>query len=451
MKPPASPAAAPNANRLVSLFAALFGAFLGLTLLKFGNPPIMEKFVNPPADVAEFVLGFPWPIGWGYGLLALVSLAGVFAARWQYPAPRWLTALPLVWLAWQLLAASQSIAPELSWPTIVHFVACVVCFYLGLFALRRSPHLGALWPGLLCGYCLVLAAGWEQRFGGLEATRRYVAAYQDLATLPAEYVKKITSNRIFATLFYPNSLAGALLLLLPPGLAGLWQARERLTAGARLFLMGVVALGSLACLFWSGSKGGWLLMLLLGLLALLRLPLSRALRISIISVVLLAGVAGFVFKYAGFFRKGAPSVSARFDYYRAAVQTAGAHPVFGTGPGTFAKPYQQIKRPESEMARMVHNDYLEQASDSGIPGFLVYSVFIAGALVVSARRLRLFSTGATATADGWLTFSVWLGVLGWALQGLMEFGLYLPALAWPAFVFLGWLLGRGGWEGGRTR
>jgi hypothetical protein len=25
----------------------------------------------------------------------------------------------------------------------------------------------------------------------------------------------------------------------------------------------------------------------------------------------------------------------------------------------------------------------------------------------------------------------------------MEFGLYIPAVAWPAFTFMGWLLGQG--------
>jgi len=31
--------------------------------------------------------------------------------------------------------------------------------------------------------------------------------------------------------------------------------------------------------------------------------------------------------------------------------------------------------------------------------------------------------------------------LGWALQSLLEFGLYIPALAWSAFALLGWLVG----------
>jgi len=36
-----------------------------------------------------------------------------------------------------------------------------------------------------------------------------------------------------------------------------------------------------------------------------------------------------------------------------------------------------------------------------------------------------------------LWFSLWLGALGFSLQSLMEFSLYIPALAWTAFAFLG--------------
>ena len=191
-----------------------------------------------------------------------------------------------------------------------------------------------------------------------------------------EYLKKISSNRIFATLFYPNALAGALLLLLPVTLAALWQLRTLLTPAARWFLMAMAGAAGLGCLYWSGSKGGWLLMLLVGLVALLRVPFSLRLKVALVTGVLLVGLAGFFWKHAAFFQKGATSVSARFDYWRAAAQTAKDNPIFGTGPGTFAIAYQKIKRPESEMARLVHNDYLEQASDSGVPGLLAYTLFI---------------------------------------------------------------------------
>jgi O-antigen ligase len=295
----------------------------------------------------------------------------------------------------------------------------------------------------------VVQAGWDQHFGGLQATRRYfyMYFYQQMSEMPPEYLKRISSSRIFATLFYPNALAGLLILVLPGALGLIWGARRRLTPPARGLLLALVAAPALACLFWSGSKGGWLLMLLLGLLVLVRLPFSRNLKIALVAAVLAAGLAGFFWKYSSFFKKGATSVSARFDYWHAAVETAKDHPLFGTGPGTFAIPYAKIKTPESEMARLVHNDYLEQASDSGLVGFAVYAVFIAGALVWVCQR-GIWTATPSGSSDseaawpgGWLRFTVWLGVLGWSLQGLFEFGLYIPALAWPAFTLLGWLLG----------
>ena len=180
-------------------------------------------------------------------------------------------------------------------------------------------------------------------------------------------------------------------------------------------------------------------MLLLGLITLMQLK-SRAIhKVGLVGVVLVIGLSVFFWKYSGFFRKGATSVSARFDYWQAALKTTRDHPFFGTGPGTFAIPYQKLKRPESEMSRMVHNDYLEQASDSGIPACVVYVVFIVGALVWSFPGLPVHQIGADASR-AWILFSVWLGVLGWCLQGFLEFGLYIPGLGWIAMTLLGWLL-----------
>ncbi len=434
----------------VRIFPGLFGAFFGLALLKFGNPPILEKWVEHPANGYEFLLDSPWPIAWAYALLALISLAGLlaFALRRASPlaAPRWLVVLPLAWLAWQVAATFHSLSPELSGPTLKHFFACTACFYLGLFCLGRFERLGAFCAGIIAGFVLVLAVGWQQHFGGLEATRQFFfrEIYPRLREVTPEYLKKMSSNRVFSTLFYPNALAGALLLFLPFILTAIAQARRRLTLSARGFLLAVVAVGAGGCLYWSGSKGGWLLVLLVGLLALLRLGFRRRLKIALVASVLALGLAGFGFIYASFFEKGATSVSARFDYWSAALRIAVAHPVAGTGPGTFMIPYREIKRPESEMTRMVHNDYLEQASDSGWLGCLAYTAFIVLGLGYSARTALAQArprSGALAGGD-WSLFSLWLGVFGWAAQSLLEFGLYLPALAWPAFAFLGFLLSR---------
>lgn len=417
---------------LPRVFAGFFGLVLGLTIMKFGNPIILEKMIEWPTNIYEWIFN-SWPVVIAHWLLVGVTVLGLFVATWKTEAPRIVVVLPVVWLVWQFIAATQSVSPQLSDATLIHFATCVICFYLGLFALGRVKLLGLFWAGLMLGLFVALASGFEQHFGGLaEARKMFYADNPDLTNVPKSMILKIESNRIFGTLFYPNALAGVILMLLPMTLVVLWSLKERFTAGARLFLVTVAGGAALACLFWSGSKGGWLLFLIIGLVAVLFMPFKRQLKVLLIACVLVLGLAGFFAKYMGFFKKGAPSVMARGDYWRAAVQTTRERPVFGTGPGTFAIPYARLKKPESEMARLTHNDYLQQASDSGVPGFLAYAAMIVGSLWVSFRRVGL--------RESWLKLAVWLGVLAWAMQSFVEFGLYVPALAWPAFALMGWLL-----------
>ncbi len=434
MLPPRKSTEGLGREAVARLFAVLFGALLGLALVKFGNPVILSSLLDWPGGVWEWLF-FAWPLEIGYALLAAVTLVGLFCVRWRSLKLNWLAVMPLIWFGWQLVSATQSVAPRLTHPTLAHFATCVVCYYLGCLGLSRVRRLDGFWLGILCGFVLMLASGFQQHFGGLEETRRQLELYSSTTrtNVPAELLKRVSSDRIFATSFYPNSLAGTLLLFLPALMAFLWRCQARLVRETKALLLVAVGIGGLACLYWSGSKGGWLLMLALALVALLHLPFGRQWKLLVVAAVLALGLAGFFWRYAGYFEKGAKSVDARLDYWRAAAQIALARPVSGSGPGTFGAEYERIKRPESEMSREVHNDYLEQASDSGLPGFVAYCVFVLGALGRGYVRFQ--------QDREWLVFAVWLGVLGWALQGLMEFGLYIPALAWPAFAFLGWFVG----------
>ena len=148
--------------------------------------------------------------------------------------------------------------------------------------------------------------------------------------------------------------------------------------------------------------------------------------------ILLIGLGIFAVRFHSYFAAGATSVGARFDYWRAAVQTTFKNPLLGTGPGTFQRPYAQIKSPDAEMARLAHNDYLEQFSDSGIVGGIFYGAWIVLSLLAIGRRV--WRSGDPAS------FAIFLGVFAWFIQGFGEFSLYVPALAWTAFTLLGFLL-----------
>ena len=448
---PAQPAITSGAR--VQWWPVVVGLFLAFVLLKLGNPVILDHIAPPPSN-AEEMLFENWPALWGFAVLAVVVVLGF--ANWRRPAqvPLWVLTLPVVWLVWQFISAMTTVDATLTKAVLPHFVATVVCFALGL-STGASAGARRLWLGVLTGLLIMLGSGFRQQYGGLAANREFFSenektGWKEVAedhrrqlehskllvrrpdgslTTNPDLLTKLAKDRIFGTFGYANALAGVVLLLLPGALMAVWRVTSGLQNITRGVLVGLVAYMALACLYWSGSKAGWLIALGVGGVALLNLPMPRVLKVGLIVLVAAGGLAGFAWKYQSYFAGGARSANARFAYWKVALDTALNRPVLGSGPGTFYVVYRQAKPPEAEMTRLVHNDYLQQASDSGVVGLLAFGVFIWASL------LKLHGQ----TRGDWQLFAVWLGLLGWALQSFVEFALYIPALAWLAFFLFGWL------------
>jgi len=422
-----------------------------MALQKLGNPVILESKVVAPQNLLEVqILG--WPVAWGYlmlGLLGAGTLLVFLVAGRSFPtapsvagAARYWLWLPLAWGLWQGLSAMQAENALLARTALWHFSACVAAFYFGWRVLGRAGELRWFWVLLLVSFGVALLAGLDQHFGGLEETRRRFLELppETRAQFDSpEFRARMASNRIFSTFVYPNVFAGAILLLLPLAVKAFWELgrHPRLSGTGRLApwtMAGLPALAGGACLYWSGSKAGWLIALVMLSVAFWRAPIRHTYKWLAVALVAVAGLTGFFLKNAGYFQRGATSATARMDYWRAAATVAREHPLLGGGPGNFFVFYRRLKPPEAEMARMAHNDYLQQACDSGLPGGLLYAAFIGGSLVFLGR---------SATRHP-LAGAVWLGLLGWSLQGFVEFGLYIPALAWPAFLLFGWSWAKAG-------
>jgi O-antigen ligase len=424
----------------------LAGAFFCIAVTRFGIPVVLDADLFPHGGGMDALLAGPsytWPVKWGYLLVIPVLVAGLFAIRWKsLPVWSWLLLCPLLWLGWEFISAAATISPSLTGPTLAHFSACVVFFYLGFFALRGARNPWPVWTGLGLALCWVLHLAMLQHFGGLEATRKMILegrqAYLSPETLrdPA-FRLKITSDRVFGSFMYPNALAAGLLLLLPVTLVFLWQLAPKVRPAIRLLFVAILGGCGLACLYWSGSKAAWLFMVLLGVIALAHSPLGMTWKRILIYGLLTLGFVAFTVKYVDSAAHGKKSMEARLIYWRAALQIVRQHPILGTGPGTFGAAYEPIRPQNADFARLTHNDYLEQASDSGIIGFLAFFGMIIGSIIY-IYRYRLMENGRFCV----LRFSVWLGLLGLFLHSGMEFNLYYPALAWPAFFLIGWLLGQ---------
>ncbi len=442
---------APNQEaegRWVRLWSVFAGFFVALAILKFGTPAILAHWVGFPKTGIEWFFSSLWPTVIGYGLLAVLVLAAVllfvfFQSYWRPEAVskvwarprshavRWFLFLPALWWGWQCLSAIHTVHNELTTAVLDHFSSLVVLFYLGYFVLGRERDLCGFRTALLFGFLLVLWGGFNQRFGGLEASREMIFSSPDWEKHDPAFLEKIAKGRIFSTLFYPNAFAGGLILLAPLCSVALWRMTAFLQVPSRVLLVGILILASSACLYWTESKSGWLVSLALVLLFIwTRRRIPNWMKMAGLALVLLGGLTGFFWKYSSYFEKGATSVVARFDYWSAAWSVAKSHPFLGAGPGTFQESYKKIKQPEAEMARLAHNDYLQQASDSGFPGAFLYAGFVWWGIFQTRRDAR--STP--------VRRAVWFGLLGFALQSFVEFGLYIPALAWIFFLLLGWTI-----------
>ncbi len=453
------------------VFGVVAGLFFFVAILKFGDPVILDNVVQPPENAWAAVFE-SWQVKWGYWLMLPLIVAGLADICWRtlgrtrssaslpgalpgaLPGTgfKWRLALPAAWLGWQFVSATQSVSPRLTSLTLEHFLACVILFYLGCFGLKGVRNPWPLWTGLALALCWVIRAGFEQHFGGLEATRHFFYSMKNGTGLPPgplndAYLKRIASPRIFSTFSNPDALAGCIVLLLPVTLVFLWQITPKVRTAIRWGFVAILGGCGLACLYWSGSKAGWLVALVVGMVALGHSTLSMKWKRILICGVFILGVAGFGVRYAASFQKQKVSVVTRFVYWQAALQIVAKHPVLGTGPGTFSVPYGQIKRPADDFARLCHNDYLEQACDSGMPGFVAYTAMIAGCLSW-LYRYRLGRAAARpyqseGIGNNWgfsFNYVVWLGMMGLCLHSMVEYHLYIPALAWPMFFLMGWAM-----------
>ena len=142
------------------IFPLVFGLFLGLTVLKFGNPIILDANVSAPISFSE-AWSEAWPPHWAFWIFIPIVLAGIslaIALRPRWPASRWLWILPVVWFGWQLAAATQTVDARLTTLTLLHFGGVMACYFLGAW-LSDQQKLRWLLIGLLVAFvwCLVRA------------------------------------------------------------------------------------------------------------------------------------------------------------------------------------------------------------------------------------------------------------------------------------------------------
>lgn len=403
--------------------------------LKFGTPVVTQAQLIPPTNLYEWLF-FPWPnqiavIFVFAGLLWLVLDSDRLAVRVDA-----LFLLPIVFLATQALATASSINRQISVDTLLHFTTCVVLFYAAAWYVRDGGSAARVFGGLGLATFLVCVLALQQHFGGLQDSREFAALYKDQASMPKDLLLRMTSNRVFAWFGgYPNALAGYLVVAFAPTLAWVWVRARNWNTRVKWFTLVFIAGGMGYCLLLTGSRGGLVAFAVMVLAGLLGFTAGGARRGMGVGLTTLALVAVFlVAQQAGLVTLGRSSLEARGDYWRGAVKIARDHSWLGTGPGTFGSIYPKYKTAQTEEAQLAHNNYLQMWSDSGFCAFIVFAALWLLALKDALRLIGQRRGDAGAVA-------VCAALAGWVIHGLVDFDLYVPGLAIPAFMLLGILQG----------
>jgi hypothetical protein len=137
------------------------------------------------------------------------------------------------------------------------------------------------------------------------------------------------------------------------------------------------------------------------------------------------------------------SSSSRWNWWQEAWKSWRAHPVLGTGAGTFDLTHRKL-RVDGTVATEPHNLPLQFLSETGIVGFILFlgiAVVGAGALVETLRRLE----GEDLLAAAALT----VALFAYVTHGVVDFDWDFVAVTAPAFAALGVLLAAG--RPGRVR
>ena len=196
-------------------------------------------------------------------------------------------------------------------------------------------------------------------------------------------------------------------------------------------------------LFLTGSRGGivsaMVVIALWGWVMIWRSPLRGGrMRIGAGGVAILAAAALFVWLAPGIIlnrvrpSNSMPDVRRQcLAIWRGSFGIFRAHPLAGTGMGTFETAYPRYQTKAQDLiTEHAHNDYVEAFTETGLLG----GVLILLALVLFLRRAFGNLAARLRYEPGWMQLGGAIACCGLLVHSLVDFNLHIPAnAAWFAF------------------
>jgi O-antigen ligase len=344
--------------------------------------------------------------------------------------------------------SSWSIEPHTTRNQLLILVTCLIAFYFAQLVSHDRKPKGRL-------VLFLLGLGTFEAFYGLV---QYLSGWQKIFA----YAKKYDLEDATGTYINRNHYAGLLEMILPFGVAlilyeyGKLRGNDPQSAASlkamvqrrsfqKFVLCLCISVVLFAALIFSRSRMGILaasasILMMFGFAAISRRQGKASLVFFAVFAALSLGLAiwigpePIVSRFENVGQEYSSLDQSRLSIWRDAVKLIERHTVLGTGLGTFPVAFTSVQTAFlGQFVNHAHNDYVELASDVGVPtALMLFATFV----FILARATRTFLR-----APGKFDRAIALGCVGSIvailLHSLTDFNLYMPANALVFSVVLG--------------
>jgi O-antigen ligase len=342
--------------------------------------------------------------------------------------------------------SSLSIAP---YSTRIHLILLVCCAGVFFFARmlgqdRASRKRLVTW---------LVALGTLEALYGLV---QYLTGWQRIFG----YVKKYNLEEATGTYINRNHFAGFLEMVIPFGVAlvlyenaklprkvmlGRNARMKRVLGGKKLSRIGLWLLAAsvmVAGLFFSLSRMGIIsavaslavMAAFSGFQRRVGLWVAAGIMACGIILVLWMGAGPALVRFGTISEEYASADENRWSLWKDTARLIGGHPLLGSGLGTFPVAFTRVQSTFlGQFVNHAHNDYLELASDLGIPAAALFFGSTGALLVRVARK----ATSSDVSFERAMALGCLGSIAAMLLHSLTDFNLYIPANALVFSLILG--------------
>jgi hypothetical protein len=361
--------------------------------------------------------------------------------------------------------------------------SCTLAYFLTRYVSGSQYGATVILVGLFSGVMIVSLYGLYQFFWGFAETRALFAQKIGEVAEGTPLYSRLFSQAVFSTFFFPNALAGYLVIMIPlAGALFVFEKRRVLIIAVLSYLAiafaAAIAYGFYADIVTKGyllnglylvvavllagvvlsaklGSGRWLNIFCLPLvivplwalsltaseaawLALfcavaISTPLLMGKRKASLIIILLLLVLAMIVLYENLIPGSLKdSMEVRYGYWGAACKMWREQPLYGIGQGMFPHGYARLRSAASEEGRMAHSIYLHFAAEMGIAGLAAFAF-----LWISF----LLSAGTRARGDSPLCFAVFISVCAFLLHGVVGVSISVPGTVLTLWVLAGLSVG----------